>query len=430
MIKGKQYVKKIIVLGGFGGGNAGDEAQIDQTYRELKSNFSDYEIKVLSHVQQHTFTHHGHLAVGENSRMAIWHVDRGGVYWDLSKKMDKIAFLFKGYWVYVNSILIRHGLYPLFIDDEVTAFLYEIKTADLVYISGGGFLTGKTLSRLYDHLFLIMIANQFEVPVILSGHNIGMWDSAFTKWFAAKGFSKAKIITTRDQIDSIEALKEIGIKGNHIFATHDDALFCEKCIDENAVRKKCQVKEGNKYVVICPCIANIGSDPFPISAVSLRVSNIIQWFLQNTTKDVVILPMGAEDVNISDRLYFINKCERVKIVRFSDYNFQMIRGIISFSEMCLSMRHHPIIFAIGESTPAISLNLYEYFAKKNLGALESVGMENMYINLMEDDYFERFCEMMSSLEVDEIRKVIEVHLGQLKNRKKRLYEGLKKVILR
>ena len=62
------------------------------------------------------------------------------------------------------------------------------------------------------------------------------------------------------------------------------------------------------------------------------------------------------------------------------------------------MKHHPIIFAMGEDVPAISLNLFRYYEHKNIGALAQYGMDRFSVNLDSLDFLNIFTSLFNTIE--------------------------------
>jgi len=68
------------------------------------------------------------------------------------------------------------------------------------------------------------------------------------------------------------------------------------------------------------------------------------------------------------------------VLRYNQ-DFRVARALIARSWMCITMKHHPIIFALGDKVPAISLAHGPYYEHKNVGALRLVGISDCSIRL-------------------------------------------------
>lgn len=420
--KVKKY-KKIIIVGGYGYNNAGDEAQLNATIKDLENKFSDYMIKILTPDEYYTYFYHNKCLVGMAPRMAFY--DQG-THWLYSKTDNfivKIHFLLRSFLIFINAFLVRADLPTIFINAKKAALLEEIKTSDMIYFEGGGYLTGKTVSRLLDGIFFIKIGTLFKVPSYLSGQTIGVWNGKMNKTLAKWGLSKAKIITLRDPEDSIAALKEIGIEGDNIFYTHDDALFCEKLsihreekgLEELGLKRE-DIKNG--YLVFHMHYWGIKTEKEKKELLN-KIDKIIIKIRKKTNKKIVLISMTPSDEEtIND---YKERFDKYNIISLKHkYDFKTIRSVIARADICITMKHHPIIFALGEYVPVISIALSDYYMHKNSGALKLVGLEKYNINLSDNDYLYKFETLYSEalLEKERIKTLLKNRFEILKKRKK------------
>ncbi|MFW6009277.1 MAG: hypothetical protein ACOCP8_08455, partial [archaeon] len=147
--RNKKNIKKILVVGGYGYNNVGDEAQLNATLKVLKNEMNDYMIRVLTPNEYYTHNYHDKCLVGEAPRIAFYGQDRSFLYDWLDKiRVFKLVFLIKSFWIYFNAFLVKYNLPTFFLNARRASLLYEIKNTSAVYFCGGGYLTGRTLSRL------------------------------------------------------------------------------------------------------------------------------------------------------------------------------------------------------------------------------------------------------------------------------------------
>lgn len=416
--------KKILVLGGFGFKNTGDEAQLSANLKELTCQFPDHLIKVLSPDPLYTHLEHGRCAVGEAPRVAFFDYGESPLY-DLRTGTQKLRFLFRSVWLYVNALLVRLGLPTMVLPARRAALLHEISTADLVYFSGGGYLTGSTLSRLWDGIFFIAYARVLRTPVVLSGQTIGVWNSGFTRRLAKWGFGKATAIATRDGDESPRALAGIGVRQDRVLVTFDDALFCEKETDSERLREIFQRsgmtsgREGGKYAVLNMHFWGLKT-PEEKNALLERMGHIADSLRQKTCLEIYGIPMLPSDEFALRRLSELRPDLNLKILQYS-YDFRVVRAVISNSQVCVTMKHHPIIFAMGEGVPSISLALGSYYEHKNRGALALFGLEDLNINLDSRDYLHKFQEKLADVcaRREEISEKIQSRYSSLREQRKR-----------
>ena len=283
-----------------------------------------------------------------------------------------------------------------------------MKISSLFYFCGGGYLTGSTLSRLWEGVLLCRLAHLFNIPVVMSGQTIGVWNTKFNKYLAKWGFKHVKLITVRDEEFSIRGLKEIGLKGENIFPTHDDALFCEKSSEK-------QINCDN-YITVNFHYWGMREEEKKLY--TDKIQSLIKYITETANYNIVFIPMVSSDKFSYDD--YIKKYPNDRMQCFEyDYDFKKVRRVIADSKLCITMKHHPIIFAMGETVPVISLAFSEYYIHKNLGALMQYKQEKFSINLESDDYPEKFKALFNNIfdNYDNIQATINGRLNILKTRK-------------
>jgi polysaccharide pyruvyl transferase WcaK-like protein len=422
--KKTKKTNQILITGGYGYKNVGDEAQLNATMQLLKKELPKYRQVILTHDRDYTYKEHGPCIVFESPREAFFDHNEIALYGAANLPV-KLLFLFSGFLTYLNAYLVRASLPTLLINAKKAALLEELKNSDMLFYSGGGYLTGKTLSRLWDGIFFIACAKVMDVPVVLSGHTIGIWNGSFNKWFAKWGLSKANLITTRDPEESIKALKEIGLESENAFVTFDDALFCDK-VDSETV-KQGLIKSGmvsndfDNYVTLNIHYWGIDKNEEAKKSLRKRINNIVQFIVNQENKKVILIAMTPSDyITIND---YLEKYPNENVISYKyEFDFRKIRGVIANSKICITMKHHPIIFAVGEKLPVISLANFDYYEHKNGGALKLFGIERYNLDFSDKFNMKNFEKLYFEIFNDEQYK------NHLTHRLSKLIE-IKKIFL-
>lgn len=390
--KYRKYIdNKILVAGGYGYGNVGDEAQCSATLRLLSERYKQYRIinltpNIIYSKQQHPDFEHDYA-----SRVLVYNAGRDyNIFNFENSNLKKILFLVRSMWMIFNARLIRAGMPTICLNADCAKFLYELKTAKLFFFCGGGFLTGPTLSRLWDGIMICRCCFLLRTPVVMSGQTIGIWNTPFNKFYAKYGFRHVKLITVRDFGFSLKDLAMIGISGENVFATHDDALFCDKS-------KEKQI-DLTSYLTLNFHYWGTRNQKDREQLLK-KINMIVSHIINSTSYYIVFIPMVKSDKQCFDD--YIAKYPEPRFTCFNyDYDFRKVRRVISDSKACITMKHHPIIFAMGEDIPAISLNLFKYYEHKNIGALAQYGMEGFSLNLDDAEFLKYFSEMFNQIETD------------------------------
>ena len=405
--------KYILILGGYGYGNTGDEAQLNESIKLMNNNFKDYDIIVLTPNIEYTKKSHNIENADLAPREAFFNSKSPDtIYWIKNKKEEKLMIK-RMKKIYTLALLKKYFRVKIK-DEKIERLISLIKDADLVYYSGGGYLTGMTLSRLFDGCLFISICKLFKIPVVLSGQTIGLFRNNFDRRISKRAFNYAKIITLRDPEESPKALDSIGIKNYQVM--FDDALFCDKWENENDINDLLKYAGIKEKDFICFQMHFWGVKTQEDKIKLLDNLKYCIKIIKNTFKNIPILlfPMVESDYREEmEFLDFLNGEENIFLLKY-DYDFRKIRAIISKSLFCITMKHHPIIFAIGEKKPVISLAYSKYYIHKNEGALKIFGLEKYNINIEDKDFENIFAQRLNSInknynlitkELDDIFKI-------------------------
>ncbi len=219
-----------------------------------------------------------------------------------------------------------------------------------------------------------------------------------------------RLITVRDASQSVNQLAQIGIKGEHVYPVCDDALFCGKedssrRLQEYFVQSYCKFSIDEKFMAVN--IHDWGMhDLSSKTAVVNRLAEVLES-LEKMMPNLLFIPMTPTDVDMMDLVNEKRPDRKVPILTYA-YDYKIIRGILSRAWCCVTMKHHPIIFGIGENTPCISLNYADYYFQKNGGALALLGQTKYQVNLMDGDAVTQLERLFQDLRenYDEIRKEI------------------------
>jgi SAM-dependent methyltransferase/polysaccharide pyruvyl transferase WcaK-like protein len=398
--RGPKRERKILIVGGYGFRNAGDEAQLSSTLHELGARFPGHRLKVLTPNLQQTQDLHA-CQVGEAPRLAFYDLDVSRLY-ALDTWWKKLVFLARASWLLVQARLVRAGLPVVGICARRATLLHDLATAELLVFCGGGYLTGRTLSRLWDGMFLIRMAHAMGTPAVLSGQTIGIWNSRFSRRLAKWGLERAAVIATRDADRSINALEDLRLRRPRVMATCDDAL-CMDGADAGAAHLAGafaaagfpRVPERGTYIALNAHYWGLASEE-DRSHLRDQVVAILDRLAAEGAPPVVGVPMHRVDVETLEAIQRMRPDGRFRVLRCED-DFRVARTAIGRSGLCVAMKHHPLIFALGQRVPAISLARGDYYEHKNGGALGLVGLAACSVRLTDPDYLDRFTALYRQL---------------------------------
>jgi polysaccharide pyruvyl transferase WcaK-like protein/coenzyme F420-reducing hydrogenase beta subunit len=402
---------RVLIAGGYGYRNTGDEAELAANVGRWRRMAPGAEIIVLSPNPAYTAETHG-VETRPASRVVFFDADRSAEYGRSSEVFRKLFFRVKRR-VLANAHFLRLGLPAVGISERAAEFLRLLKTADVLHLSGGGYLTGRTLSRLWDNMLLIRLADVFRVSTILSGHTIGVFDDDASRKLARWGLPKARLVSVRDRDGSMRDLEEIGVKG--AWEAFDDALFCEQA-SEDELRSNLTasgIDPDKPYAAVQ--LHDWGQGPEETDKVVSRFATLCDYIARTHGLQVLLTPLIPSDEPTERRC--IERAETpVKLLQYN-YDYRIVRAAIGGAAFCLTMKHHPIIFALGNAVPAIAVALEDYYLRKNAGALALAGLEEYALD--RDAFYDRRAEAMIDRALsnrESIAEVIRRWLAEVKPR--------------
>lgn len=363
----------VVYAAGFGYGNLGDEAQLHSNLALWRELAPSCHITVLSPRPPHTRRVHPGENVIPASRRALWSVLGLDYFGMADSRLFAIPFLLKYPLVLFNALLVRWLGITVLLTPHSAALLQRLKEADVLHIGGGGYLTGKTPSRLYDHMALIRIARLLDTDVILSGHNLGVWRNSLQRLFA-RNLERVQLIGLRDEVASVEALEEIGIaKSEAIRPLFDDALFCPGAPPEEMERslRERGIETSKGFVVVN--VHYWGVDPLRAQPTLDKLASDLARIRDRWGVEPLFVPMVRTDLRAIDVVRRAVGGDAQVLDPGDD--FRLVISVIRSARLCVTMKHHPIVFAMGGGVPTIAIYSEEYYRQKNSGAMQLFGQE-------------------------------------------------------
>jgi polysaccharide pyruvyl transferase WcaK-like protein len=267
----------------------------------------------------------------------------------------------------------------------------------------------------------------------MSGQTIGVWRTKFNQLYAKSAFSKVDIITVRDVDESIHDLKTIGVFHDKVYPVCDDALFCDKIMDEETIRQLLLHSDAPELFDKGYLVENIhdwGMKTKKEKQDILTKIHHINIYIKNTVKtDILFIPMTPTDVDMMKQYNTLFPDDTLPILNYG-YDYREIRGIIARAQYCITMKHHPIIFSAGEGVPCISLNYTDYYEHKNGGALKILGIGEYAVRLDSKDCLPDFCGLFEDMVTNNVsvRDRISCALEEKKKLLTKFEEDLKSIV--
>jgi len=386
---------RILMAAGHGYGNVGDEAQCGACISRWKQVAPDCKITLFSPNPSYTEALHGEQC--EWAPRVAWFKANTSRCYDDSHPEFYRTFRSLRWRILLSAHFLKRGIPLLFCCPREARILSVLQSHDLLHISGGGFLTGKTRSRLWENCLLMRVCQILGIPYILTGHNIGVFQDDRDRKLAYWGLKSAKYIGLRDKGISESELAEIGIKGSHVESSCDDALFCAR-LDEVTIRKivlDAGADPDSPWAAVN--FHHWGQDAEKIPKIEARFAELCDVIQNRHGLQCLFISMTPSDVTPNRNI--LNRMNaRGFLIPYSP-DYRVVRGVIADARLCFTMKHHPIVFAQGEGVPVVSVALDDYYRHKNSGALANTSHERFLIDsnaFYTEEISKRFAEVLEN----------------------------------
>ena len=367
---------RVLMAAGHGYGNVGDEAQCGACVDRWRAVAPDCRITLFSPNPAYTEALHSERAEWA-PRVAWFRSNTDGPYFKEGRWFRRF-FFFLRLRLELSCRFMRAGIPFSLLHPREQYILQLIKEHDILHISGGGFLTGKTRSRLWENCLLMRMCQLLNKPYMLTGHNIGVFQDDADRKVAKMGLSQARLVGLRDRGISEAEIAELGIRGAHVRSTCDDALLCHR-LEEDEVKSyltDAGLDADKPWVAVQ--FHHWGQKEGERERIEQRYAEICDKIVAEHGLQVVLIAMTPSDVAPEKRLLALMKEPAILAPYSPDY--KVVRGIIADARMIFTMKHHPIVFAQGEGVPIVGVSLDDYYYHKNKGALDNTGHGDFLVN--------------------------------------------------
>lgn len=344
---------KIVISGGWGYGNIGDDAILDSTIKLLRSMYMDAEIVVLTYSKKDSFPH---LKTGirlEKSAHSILDCGASEAAYKIINKsysfVDKV--ILKARYLFSEKFI---KWVKFFKNKEFGMLVDEISSADMYVVGGGGYMNNIWKSKVNSMIIELNIAKKYSVDVIVLGPTIGHLSPSI-EHDLKNALSGSKLNIVRDEkskriFEKSKVFPDIalgywvgdgGSNGDVGLIYNGFNKGYNKSVAEK-ISKYCQIS-GKKVKII---ISRKWSNDFG-SAMVLQ-----DLLIENNISSAIFLPADHDE----------------------------LEGCISSCEVVFSENLHGLILAARNCVPFVAINNYKSDSpndRKFNAFLEQCGLEEM-----------------------------------------------------
>lgn len=362
---------KIVLIGGFGWHDHGDEAQLTTPLIYLKKFIPDVQFLALSDNPEYTAEYHkvetdysiSHYLFPEMRNIFSKVIRMFGI--DMFIRMIILLF---------NARRLRKDKKTIFLNESGKRLLNNLKSGDLLFNVGGGNLnTIWRFGGLYSKCITYLICMILGKPIIISGQTIGPIDNWIDRKFARFVLNKVDVITLRDT-SSKSILRSIGVVKPVIKETADDAVLlpCATYEDIKAIFLDEKIDEHRPLIGINVIGHGYLSGP-KLNKAKQILAEVSDHLISELGARMVFIPMeyisDDDRVTLSETLELMQHKDKVRIIK-NEYDDKTLKGIIGQMDLVIGLRYHFIVFATTMQVPSIGLYLDQYYAIKMKGILE------------------------------------------------------------
>lgn len=371
---------KLLIIGGYGFGNLGDEAILSATLDKVRTINSVGEISLLSHNPTYSRELHGIKSYPSISKLSTLTI--------ISSRPILFPLVF---FRFLFVIILKKLGVQIGFDKPVNELIEKIISSDYVLACGGGYFN--TFFRHFPAvLFQFCLVHFYKIPLILTSQSYGPFKkNRFYNKIVKYIVNNAVYVSARDE-SSVEVLLNMGIDKEKIFLTRDEVLDSnisqkylnvDLCLfDETKNRnhlfkiginahafrsykdKYGRLHTGDKEVYYTSFIEAVGRihETQPCQVVLLPSINEI-----TTARK---LNSSLNEIGISSNIYCCND------------HFELIKAI-SQCDYMIATNMHPAIFSILTDVPFVSI-AYGY---KTEDLFHSIGdIDVIRIDKLNSDY--------------------------------------------
>ncbi len=411
--------RKIVIIGGFGWEDIGDEAMPQAVIYNLRRTISNLEIVMLSPQPAYTTKYHKERSIYDINaylNRTPWLISkltsrRLGIVGKIANRVYPRRLVYFSRWLYF-LIVVKCYSYKISLPLNKMAkeILNELATADLLFNNGGGNINTLLSGELYKQTLTILAASILKIPVILSGQTIGPLTKKLHAFIVKVALNKVDTITLRDRGISSQRLREIGVDKPVIKDTADDAIGLSFL----------QISEVNKLI-----LENDGTEWQNLPAKIIAVMNMNGYLkamgkdsIDEFDKEVALLARisdrlvkrydakilfvptdygrGADDRPLLIQLRNSMKDKEKALVIDKEYDAIQYKSLIGLGDIAIGVRYHFAVFATSMGVPCIGLANGLYQKTKLKGMMELYDLPDCFID-----------EDMDKVELEKVWKTVE-----------------------
>lgn len=367
---------KIVMIGGFGGHDIGDEAMPHADRLNLRSKINDLDIVMCSPDPEYTIEFHGERSIHDITGLSCSRT----AHLETKFKVGASTLLFL-LGAFAERIGFHMHLWP-----TARLFLDEIACADLLFNVGGGNLTSVIPTELYKKCTTYLAARILRKPIILSGQTIGPFTKRQDARYARFCMNHVNMITLRDKETSLRRLRAIGVTKPVMLDAADDAMTipstpreeAENLLRTNAPSSWWDLQSHLTVVMNLKASLRIFKGEGRKSGLEQEINlmaMIADKLVDECGAKIFFLPTdycpGVDDREVHRDILSRMKFASQAICIEDEYDDINLKGIIALADAAIGVRYHFAVFAASVLVPFLGMasGVYQQTKLKGLADL-------------------------------------------------------------
>ena len=414
------HKKKVVIVGGFGWHDIGDEAMPRADIINFRKQLPDLEIVMLSPNPEYTTTYHHERAIADLYcylyKVLPWPFRKIQALlqklprWIIKQETNQEIWVIFRWVMFIIATEFQKVGIRLPISKTARTILDELTSADLLFNVGGGNINSLIRSELYQKTLVHLCARILDVPSILSGQTIGPFLNKKDGLLVRLALTKIDTITLRDKEVSRKRLADIGITGNNIFDTADDAISLPALPKDASMTliRKISGKKWNRDSI--PLLVALNANGYALGMgkegnasrsheVEL-LAGIVDRLIEQHDAYILLVPTdygnSSDDRPLLGQIQSAMKYKDKTVCVKDEYDDITLKGLIGLADLAMGSRYHFNVFAASMGVPCIGFASGVYQMTKLQGLMNLYDMPDCFVN-----------KGIDSLESDELWKIIE-----------------------
>ena len=257
----------------------------------------------------------------------------------------------------------------------------EIQNADLLLLSGGGYITDVFPGQAWSALERLDAALNEGIPFALFGQGIGPLRDRSLIAAARRVLPRAKLIAVREKLVSVALLEELGVASERIVLTGDDSV-------EAAYRAR-KFELGNSVGVNFRVAGYTGMTTSDVDAIGAPLHRAVKRIGSELTALPVCIVDSVEsasDATIAARLLGSGNWQDVPATS------EQLIARVGTCRIIVTGSYHAGVFALSQGIPAVCVFNCEYYEMKFRGLAAQFGTGCVVLDKSSDDFDARLVD--------------------------------------